>query len=296
MNYIRNTFILLGVLLFFSCRSRKVNYINYYHKVYAIDSSFRVNKDTLSTIKQYKKLFRKYPSAQQNDRLKEYETYIKLSDKFNKSFGGKRSLYRLIVQVAPYWKYKRVDSDFFKLYKKYGIDSTRVEQEIVLWKKSLNKGLVDSFSTAFKRDQYNDRIGAIISVNDVKNANLLLWTLKIYGFPSIQKIGLYGNNETFMPMGVLLNHMAGYEHYEYFKTKLLEYVQSGECTPRDYIEMIDKHQYINNLETQYGIFLHYSTPDFNASDSARINRNRKTIGFPSLKQSANITKDFQKTQ
>ncbi|REC60314.1 hypothetical protein DRF65_21800 [Chryseobacterium pennae] len=294
MNYIKNIFILIVVLLFFSCRTRKVNYIDYYHKLYAIDSSFRVNKDTLSTIKQYKKLFRKYPLFQQNERLKEYETYIKLSDKFNKNFGGKKSLYRLITQVAPYWKYKKADPDFFKLYKKYGIDSIQIEQEVIQWKKSLNKELVDSFSIAFNRDQYNHRIGPIVSINDRKNADLLVWTLKKNRFPSIQKIGLYGNNGVFMPMGLLFNHMAGYEHYEYFKTMLLEYVKSVECTPRDYMEMVDKHQYINHLETQYGIFVHYSTPDFNASDSARINRNRKAIGFPSLKQSANITKDFQK--
>ncbi|MBO9694420.1 hypothetical protein [Chryseobacterium sp.] len=286
-------FILLIVLLFFSCKSKKLNYIEYYNKVYAIDSTLRLNKDTLKTIKQYKKLFKKYPPSQ-NDRIEEYENYIKYSDRYHKNFGGQQSLDKLIAQVAPYWKYKRTDKDFFKLYEKYGIDSTAVEQKVNQWKKGLNKTLIDSFSIAFERDQYNERTGAAVEINDIKNVNLLLWTIKNYGFPSKQKIGLTGNDNRFMPMGVLLNHIAGSQNYEYFKVKLLEYVKSGECTPREYIDMVDKHQYINHLETIYGIFIHYSTPDFNASDSARINKNRKAIGFPTLKQSSKITKEFQK--
>ncbi|RXM38129.1 hypothetical protein BOQ62_18910 [Chryseobacterium sp. CH21] len=286
-------FILLILLFFFSCKSKKLNYINYYHEVYAIDSIHSVNKDTLATIKKYKRLFRKYPPVQ-NERIEEYEKYIKYADRYNKNFGGHKSLDKLITQVGPYWKYKRQDAEFFKLYKKYGIDSIIVEQKVNEWKRGLNKTLIDSFSIAFERDQYNERKGPSVETNDRKNANLLLWTFKNYGFPSKQKIGLVGNNNTFMPMGVLLNHMAGSQNYEYFKVKLLEYVKSGECTPREYIEMVDKHQYINSSESTYGIFLHYSTPTFNASDSSRINRNRKAVGFPSLKESSNITKDFQK--
>ncbi|OCA67936.1 hypothetical protein BBI01_20830 [Chryseobacterium artocarpi] len=285
--------ILLILLFFFSCKSKKLNYIEYYHEVYTIDSIHRVNKDTLATIKKYKRLFRKY-SPVQNERIEEYENYIKYADRYNKNFGGHKSLDKLIAQVAPYWKYKREDAEFFKLYKKYGIDSMALEQKVNEWKKGLNKKLIDSFSVAFERDQYNERRGPAVEINDRKNADLLLWTFKNYGYPSKQKIGLTGNNSRFMPMGVLLNHMAGSQNYEYFKIKLLEYVRSGECTPRDYIEMVDKHQYINNSESIYGMFSHYSTADFNASDSARINRNRKAIGFPSLKKSSNITKDFQK--
>ncbi|MDW9382644.1 hypothetical protein [Chryseobacterium sp. JV558] len=287
------TYITSLILCLFLSACKNRNYIDYYNKVYAIDSTLRINKDTLATIKQYKKLFKKYPPSQ-NDRIEEYENYIKYSDRYNKNFGGHRGLDKLITQVAPYWKYKREDSTFFKLYKKYGIDSIAVEQKIDQWKKGLNKTLIDSFNVAFERDQYNERTGSIVEINDRKNTNLLLWTFKNYGFPSKQKIGLTGNDNKFMPMGVLLNHIAGSQNYEYFKVKLLEYVKSGECTPREYIDMVDKHQYINHLETIYGIFIHYSTPDFSASDSARINKNRRAIGFPSLKQSSNITKDFQK--
>lgn len=40
--------------------------------------------------------------------------------------------------------------------------------------------------------------------------------------------------------------MAYTSYYEYFKTELLKYVKSGECTPREYIDMVDKYQYMNN--------------------------------------------------
>lgn len=286
-------FIPFIVLILFSCKSKKLNYTNYYNKVYAIDSTFRVNKDTLATIRKYRKLFRKFPPVQ-NERMEEYETYIRYADQYHRNFGGKRSLDKLIAQAAPNWKYKRLEPDFFKLYKKYGIDSITVERKVLQWRKSLNKILIDSFSIAFKRDQQNDRVGPHVEMNDRKNAELLIWTFKNYGFPSRQKIGFYGNNEQFMYMGTLLNHMAGTKHYEYFKTKLLEYVKSGDCPPRDYIEMVDKYQYINHLDTVYHIFVYYDTPDLNASDSARINKNRAAIGFPTFKQSMKITKDFQK--
>ncbi|REC61300.1 hypothetical protein DRF65_16420 [Chryseobacterium pennae] len=292
MNYKKITFLILIILISFSCKSKKLNYIDYYHKVYAIDSALRTGKDTLTIIRQYKKLFRKYPPAQ-NERMEEYETYIRYADKFHKNFGGEKSLNKLIAQSAPNWKYKREDQDFFRLYKKYGIDSIAVERKVLHWKKSLNKVLIDSFSIASARDQYNARVVSTVVKDDKKNAELLIWTIKNYGFPSRQKIGLYGNNEQFIPMGILLNHMAGTEHYEFFKTKLLEYVKSGECPPRDYIEMVDKYQYIHYLEPIYGIFLHYDT-NFDAADSARIDHNRKAVGFPTLKQSSKITKDFQK--
>jgi len=291
MKYRKIIPVILIVVAVLSCKSKKINYIDYYHKMYAIDSIQRVDKDTLATVRKYKKLFRKYPPAQ-NERMEEYEAYIKYADQLHKKFGGIKSLDQLIAQSAPNWKYKREDRDFFKLYKKYGIDSATVEQKVLQWKRGLNKTLIDSFSIAFKRDQYNDRVGPTVVKDDKKNAELLIWTFKNYGFPSKQKIGLYGNNEQSMHIGLLLNHMAGTEHYEYFKIKLLEYVRSGEYAPRDYIDMVDKYQYIHNLEPIYGVHSHYDK-NFDAADSARIDRNRKAVGFPTLRQSSKMTKDFQ---
>ncbi|MCT2410022.1 hypothetical protein NZD88_20900 [Chryseobacterium antibioticum] len=274
-----------------SCRNNKVDYITYYNTVNSIDSTYRIKNDTLIAIKKFKKLFRKYP-PRNDERMEEYENYIKFSDKYNRNFGSKKSLYKLIPLVAPYWKFKREDSDFFKLYKKYGIDSTIVEQKVVEWKNSLNKQLIDSFRIAFIRDQAKDPITGEQSLDNFrKNSELLKWTLKNFGYPSMQKIGLETEDGVFMSMGTFLNHMAQIEDYEYFKTKLRDYVSSGDIPPRDFVEMVERYNQINHLKTVYGL---KSTDDEFIKDSAIINHNRRQIGLQSIKHRRKITKEFLK--
>lgn len=281
-------FYIFFCVVFHSCKTKDLNYITYYNEVYNIDSIYRYKNDTIAALNLYKKLFRKYP-PKNRDKLEEYETYITISDKYHKNFGGKKSLYKLIPLVAPYWKYRKQDSDFIKLYKKYGIDSIQIEEKVAEWKKSLNKQLVDSFSIAFYRNS-SVRTAEIIEKNsiskaDKKNAELLLWTFKNFGYPSKQKIGLYGNNDIFMPMDNLLNHMSDTEHYPYFKTKILEYVKSGDCPVTDYLEMVERYTSRHKLESEYGM-----KGDIN--DTVKINRNRKLVGWPSYKHSNRIIKDY----
>jgi len=274
-----------------ACKSRNLNYITYYNKINEIDSIFRFQKDTIFTIKQYKKIFRQYPPKNQ-ERREEYENYIKLADQHHKNFGGKKSLYKLIPLVAPNWKYKKKDTSFIQLYQKYGIDRQEMELKVEEWKKRLNQKLVDSFTVAFKRDQDSriDSNYADINKNDKKNAELLKWMFENYGFPDLQKIGLW-NGDFFMPSGPMLLHMADYEeYYPYLKIKVLEYVKSGECPPRDYAAMIDRNNLHHKVPYTYGVYQGYE----NIKDSTTVNRNRKSIGLPSLKHAQLITKDFFK--
>lgn len=289
-----HSFIAFAIILiiFSACKNRDLNYITYYNKVNEIDSLYRLRNDTLSAIKQYKKLFRQYPPKNQ-DRIDEYETYIRLADQYQKDFGGKKSLYKLIPLIAPYWQYKKEDADFIRLYERHGISRPEMEHEVARWKKTLNQKLVDSFTVAFKRDQ-NSRTngdGSEIFKNDRKNAELLQWMFENHGFPSIQKIGLW-NGDFFMPSGPILLHMADYEEYhQYFKTKILEYVQSGECPPRDYAAMMDRYYlHVLKKEIPYGVYVGYN----GIKDSIVTNRNRRSIGLPSLQHAQVITKDFFK--
>ncbi|WP_228444923.1 hypothetical protein [Chryseobacterium echinoideorum] len=282
----------LCFLLLFSCKTRKYNYVNYYNKVNKIDSIYRFKNDTVAALNMYHKLFKKY-RPHNSYLIDEYQTYIVLSDKYQKDFGGKESLYKLIPLVAPNWKYNRMDKNFFALYKKHGIDSIEIENKIADWKKDLDKKLVDSFSVAFYRNQefrtpvYNSKLQA---TNDEKNAELLIRTFNEVGFPSLQKIGLWGNNGIFMPMGNMLNHMATRDTptYLYFKEQLFKYLKNGECTPEDYAAMIDKYNLMTN-EDSYGTFSNVPI-----KDSALVNRNRKKIGMPSLRHSRKIHKDYFK--
>ncbi|WP_353149702.1 hypothetical protein [Chryseobacterium sp.] len=280
--------LILSFFILSSCKNRNPNYITYYNKVNEIDSIYRYKRDTLAVIKQYKKLFRQYPPKNQ-DKIEEYETYIKLADQHHMKFGGKKSLYRLIPLVAPYWQYKRKENDFIQLYQKYGIDRQEMDREAAQWKKKLNRKLIDSFTVVFQRDQENKRSDhELLKANDRKNAQTLKWMFTNYGFPGLQKIGLW-NGDFFMPSGPVLLHMADYpENHLYFKDKILEYVKSGDCPPRDYAAMIDRYYlHVLKKEIPYGVYSGYE----GIKDSVMVNRNRKSIGLPSLKHVQLIIKD-----
>ncbi|MBT2623786.1 hypothetical protein [Chryseobacterium sp. ISL-6] len=276
-----------------SCQIRKSDHTAYLNRVNEIDNIYRIKSDTLTALKMYQNLFKKYP-PHNSHLINEYQTYIIISDKYNLDFGGKESLYKLIPLVAPNWKYNRLDKDLFDLYKKYGIDSLEVENKVADWKKGLNKKLVDSFSIAFFRNQ-EFRMPKYIekqqSINDAKNAKLFVWTFSNYGFPSLQKIGLWGNDNIFMPMGNMLNHMAGLDNknYPYFKEKVFEYMKKGECTPEAYAEMIDKRAYMEGKDCVY-----CTVRNSRVSDSVQVNKNRYEIGMPSLKHSKRINADYLK--
>ncbi|EJL71244.1 hypothetical protein [Chryseobacterium populi] len=277
--------ILMFSLFISSCKSKEANYITYYNKVNKIDSIYRISNKPLKAIKEYRKLFKNYDPKNQ-ERIEEYSTYIILSDQYQKKFGGQKSLYTLLPLIAPYNKaYK----DYLKLYQKYGIDSLMVKKGIAEWKKKLNKQLIDSFTIAMIRDQ-EGRTQPIDTVavkkNIEKNAKLLLWTFKNYGFPSLQKIGLYGNNNTFLPMHTFLTHMNESENRLLIQDKLLEYVKTGECPPVSYAMMVDNYNYIYKKNTVYGFSFS------NSKDTVQIDHNRKSIGLPGLKHYKKIRNDF----
>ena len=251
-------------------------YIIYYNKANTIDRKLKANHDTIAFIKRYNKLFKKYNPPKSNFAFSKYETYIVYADKYNKNFGEKKSLNKLLDLVAPYKEHYKT---LFPICAKYGIDSLSVEQKIESSKNTMNKQLIDSFSVAFVRDQQQGRSDSLTMVkNDRINARLLKWTIENYGYPSPQKIGLTGNDGVFMPMLTFLSHMGGNvpEYYPYFKKALLKYVKSGECSPREYATMIDRHEHVNKREIIYGEYL------FNFSNLKKVNRQRRSIGLKSL--------------
>ena len=251
-------------------------YIIYYNKANTIDRKLKANHDTIAFIKRYNKLFKKYNPPKSNFAFSKYETYIVYADKYNKNFGEKKSLNKLLDLVAPYKEHYKT---LFPICAKYGIDSLSVEQKIESSKNTMNKQLIDSFSVAFVRDQQQGRSDSLTMVkNDRINARLLKWTIENYGYPSPQKIGLTGNDGVFMPMLTFLSHMGGNvpEYYPYFKKALLKYVKSGECSPREYATMIDRHEHVNKREIIYGEYL------FNFSNLKKVNRKRRSIGLKSL--------------
>ncbi|QQQ30455.1 hypothetical protein JJL46_12105 [Chryseobacterium indoltheticum] len=267
----------------FSCKSKNLNYINYYNKANEIDSIYRIANNPQKAIRKYRKLFKKYEPKNQ-ELIEEYETYIRLADKYHKNFGGKKSLNRLIPLVAPYGRsYKKL----YPLYQKYGIDSIEIKQNVANWKNNLNKKLVDSFTIAMIRDQEGRPENKILAKKNVeKNAVLFLWTFKNYGFPSSQKIGRL-NDTIFIAMPTLLSHMVSSENYPKIKYKVFEYLKSGDCSPQEYALMSDTYDYYKNTAVRFG----YRN---SSQDSSQVNRGRKSIGLPSLMHASKIRKDVFK--
>lgn len=271
-----NSILAISIFSLFSC---KKNYITYYNKVNEIDSTYRLANNPKLAIKEYQKLFKEYDPKNQ-DRIEEYATYITLADQYHEDFGGEKSLYQLVSLLAPYGdEYKK----YLPLFNKYGIDNKSVEQKITEWKQGQDKKLVDSFRIALIRDQEGRPLDtALTRKNLEKNANLLIWTFKNHGFPTPQKIGWF-------PMPTFISHMVeSKKNYPFIKEKLLEYLKSGDFSPRDYARMVDTYLGSHNQITLYGFNM------IPVKDSVQINRNRKSLGIPSMKHSAQIRKDFYK--
>jgi len=281
-------FFLLIISLFVSCRTREKNYINYYNKVNEIDSIYRIAHKPVIAIKKYKKLFKKYEPKNQ-ERLEELENYIYLSDRYSKNFGGKKTLIKFVKVIAPY---KNSYKKHVPLFKKYGVDSIEIESEILSWEKSRNKVLMDSITTLFIRDQEGKRndMGIMIR-NDKKNADLMKWIITNYGYPSLNKVGQVGNDSVFLPLLTFFSHMSSSAGYPYFESQLKYHLKTGDCPPRVYSTMVDRyHLEVTKDDILYATYIGNSI----ISDSAQIDRNRKSIGLPTMNHSKIITRDFFK--
>lgn len=267
-----------------SCKKKETNYILYYQRANEIDSIYRLAGNPKLAAAEYKKLFSEYEPRNQ-ERIEEYETYLKLADQNNIDFGGKESLNKLIPLIAQYGDYYK---KYFPLFKKYGMDSLSVKQQISVWKKGLNQTLIDSFTIAMIRDKEQRHINLTIQAKNLKkNAKFLIWTFNKYGFPTTQKIGIMGHHNVLFTMPTFFTHMIeSKEYYPVIKSRLFEYVKSGDCTPRDYAMMIDMY-HLSLFNSSY----YSSGPDI---DSVEIDRNRKSIGLPSLKHASKIREDFKK--
>ena len=285
-----NYFLILILLSFIiiSCKTRETNYITYYNKVNEIDSIYRIAQRPKLAIKKFRKLFKEFQPKNQ-ERIEEFENYIYLSDKYQKNFGGKKNLYKFITLIAPY---RNAYQEHLPLFKKYGIDSLEAVNKTDLWVRSREKVLMDSITTLFIRDQEGKRLDVNISArNDLKNAKLMKWIFDNYGYPSLQKVGVFGNDDVFLPMSTFFSHMSASQDYPYFEKKLKRYLEMGDCTPREYSTMVDRyHLQVLKDKMLYGSYIGVD----GISDTVQVNKNRKSVGLPSLKHNNIITKDFLK--
>ena len=65
----------------------------------------------------------------------------------------------------------------------------------------------------------------------------------------------------------------------------------GDCSPREYSTMVDRyHLQVLKDKMLYGSYIGVD----GISDTVQVNKNRKSVGLPSLKHNNIITKDFLK--
>ena len=65
----------------------------------------------------------------------------------------------------------------------------------------------------------------------------------------------------------------------------------GDCSPREYSTMVDRyHLQVLKDKILYGSYIGID----GISDTIQVNKNRKSVGLPSLKHNNIITKDFLK--
>lgn len=266
------------MVLSIGCKTKNINYIEYYNKTHSIDSVFRFQKDTLLTIKLYKKHFRNYGFHNQ-ERLRELETYFLLCHYKGKKFGGKKSLYKLIDLITPF-KQRYKDYSFFE---KYGIDSLEIASRYQKTESNYNKILIDSFSIALVRDQeFRKNYDKLKIKNaDLQNIQLLKWTLQNYGFPSLSKVGSVGNWQDESFYSVLFIHFCYPEEMQYLRENLLPYIKSGECNPYSYAAMVDRYC-IQDKKTNSYYYARHNFEELSHKDSIIINKRRRSIGLPSL--------------
>lgn len=259
-----------------SCKNNSINYVNYYNEANKIDSTFKVQNDTLQAIKSYQKLFETYEPKNINQ-SKDYEKLIKLTSTFDPNYNLKNNLETLRKINAPKWRYKKNDKDLLEIYKKNNLDNTAITQNINDDNNNVRENLADSLKVVFKR--YKEAENAeVYSKADQLNEKFLNWTFKKYGYPSSSKIEFWYQQKEYIPISQLLFRMTLSPNFNKFKDKVLGYVKSGDCPPEDYAQMIDKHNLENNKESSYGYFI----KNIPIKDTVIINQNRKLIGINNL--------------
>lgn len=281
----------LMIFISMSCKTieilnNKPNYISYYNEVLEIDSLWRVEGKEKLAVHRFSKLFEKYSAKNQNG-LMEYENYIRLAEKHNMDFGGKKSLLQLIRLIAPI-AHQGWLNEYFPLFDKYGIDSLTVMQELNIWQNELNKEYIDTMTIAWQRDQ-NPRFEGDFEqmiINDSLNHQMLLWGFEKHGFPSLQTIGIRGNNNTSFHISTMLLHLGSSiddpDMFRAFRSKVYDYVISGDCPPEDYARMIDRHELSVKRDSTTSYYKYKGASEI-VLDSNLVDRNRRNLGLPSLK-------------
>ena len=281
------SFLILFLTFLVSCKSgytkigsANSNYIPYYQKIYEADSLYVVGNYDQS-YRVLDSLFKLYEPIN-TFRLREYETYCILSRLMNKKLKSK---------------------DFFKLVSKYGYDETWMTGDSTLnsyyksisnsenlykagrekYLKSIDLELRAKIVNMVVEDQKyrtgnsTPEILALRQIADSTNEQEVRKIFNDVGYPNEKIIGNYTIDKSHVLINPILYHTSTSTNKEYFFSKVLEYTRQGRVEPFVYAFMIDRYNLFQFDKQLYGTFT-----DRVILSESEINKNRHTIGIPSL--------------
>lgn len=285
----------LGFILMISCKSKvinrsipidknvEINYIPYYLKVYEADS--------LYLVKEYEKsylildsLFKKYKPLNQ-EKFKEFETYISCAYVLNKKINLKDSILKSVENYGSNTRYFKYDSLMNLAYLKSKISDDESLKSTTKYLSKLNFPLRDTIKKICAVDQeirnkninYNDEIKKVDSLIQIKLIDIFTRN----GYPGEKVIGEFYIDSTNVDLGAVFLHTNNEFRMNFLLPKILDAVKKGRAYPQMYTESMDRYLYENNNQKE--LYGSYSRKKKNLKYPQKIDSIRRSIGLPSMK-------------
>ncbi|PIE50404.1 MAG: hypothetical protein CSA38_03080 [Flavobacteriales bacterium] len=273
-------------LSFSGKNSTPFTYIEYYNKVNKAKEEFG-KKEFAKCYEILNQLFAEYEPLNQGI-IYEYSLYIKCAVILKKDIDYDLALKKLVKEFGfgkGYFYGQYRDGLLVKALKLSSLKEKDIDKYISEYKSSKNYALRDIIVEMNIRDQlfrgkndvlYRKKIDSVDSINQ----KILVQVFEKYGFPNDRLIGnraLKGKPERVL-IDALLIHMAGKGKTQYFKKKLLEFVENGQCSPFVYATFVDRECLNLGREQVYYTFIQKGKK-LSKKQIENINWNRKNIGL-----------------
>jgi len=297
-------FIILHYTQFVSSQAESINYIDYHKQISAIES-FIIDSSHVKAIEPYKKLFSKYNFVFAEDCFRAVQTAVFIGD-FKSAF---HFLERGVEQGV---KIERTLSDSLLINLKDQVYWRQFEDKYDslrnLYLKKINKELRLKINELHCLDQKHRDISQLQSWNFIRQYIIdkkwrkitakiveeeLIPLIKKYGFPGEKLIGVDEKGfeykvtmdrvRTTFAQTILIHYFSVPRTAEYNKL-LFSSIRTGHISPSSYASIID-------FQAQWGKNKYYKGLHYNEWHSSKkpkelpvINKNRISIGLPSIKQ------------
>jgi hypothetical protein len=124
---------------------------------------------------------------------------------------------------------------------------------------------------------------------DKINTNRLREIFEQFGYPNNRVIGSYSVDRIHTDVITMLLHTSDSIRMSYFVPKLKEFVKAGTCSPKTLGGVIDQFYLYNGEPQTHGTYESQNSKYANMiSDRDQVNKNRISIGLPSLELNEQI--------